>query len=131
MIQIDQIQVYLISIHYSHNEIEKQKDDREYREINKIQYHHDRYLKLVPILFISENIAPPPRSANTSSDQMVPPATQGPKMVLDIIEKQIDFSRADKGLGLSIAGGLGSTPFKVQVIIQTMLQNQQSKQIDI
>ena len=26
--------------------------------------------------------------------------------------KEISFSRADKGLGLSIAGGLGSTPFK-------------------
>ena len=25
---------------------------------------------------------------------------------------EISFSRADKGLGLSIAGGLGSTPFK-------------------
>ena len=28
------------------------------------------------------------------------------------VTKEISFSRADKGLGLSIAGGLGSTPFK-------------------
>jgi protein scribble len=32
--------------------------------------------------------------------------------VLEEITSTISFSRADKGLGLSIAGGLGSTPFK-------------------
>ena len=31
---------------------------------------------------------------------------------MEEIVHQICFSRADKGLGLSIAGGLGSTPFK-------------------
>ena len=33
-------------------------------------------------------------------------------MVVEEITHHIAFSRADKGLGLSIAGGLGSTPFK-------------------
>ena len=31
---------------------------------------------------------------------------------MEEIQSEISFSRADKGLGLSIAGGLGSTPFK-------------------
>ena len=33
-------------------------------------------------------------------------------MVVEEVQSEISFSRADKGLGLSIAGGLGSTPFK-------------------
>ena len=31
---------------------------------------------------------------------------------MEEVQSEISFSRADKGLGLSIAGGLGSTPFK-------------------
>ena len=45
----------------------------------------------------------------------------GPRVVVDSLEQTISFSRADKGLGLSIAGGLGSTPYKVT--------NQQTKPI--
>ena len=37
--------------------------------------------------------------------------------MIDTIQKEISFSRADKGLGLSIAGGLGSTPFKVGYLL--------------
>ena len=33
-------------------------------------------------------------------------------MELTVQEMDIQFERADKGLGLSIAGGLGSTPYK-------------------
>jgi protein scribble len=33
-------------------------------------------------------------------------------VVVEEVQSEISFSRADKGLGLSIAGGLGSTPFK-------------------
>ena len=33
-------------------------------------------------------------------------------MELILQDMEIDFERADKGLGLSIAGGLGSTPYK-------------------
>ena len=36
----------------------------------------------------------------------------GPKVTVEEIVHQIGFCRADKGLGLSIAGGLGSTPFR-------------------
>ena len=32
--------------------------------------------------------------------------------MVEEVTQEIAFSRADKGLGLSIAGGLGSTPFK-------------------
>ena len=36
----------------------------------------------------------------------------GPIVNTEEVVHEISFSRADKGLGLSIAGGLGSTPFK-------------------
>ena len=38
----------------------------------------------------------------------------GPRVVVDAVQQEISFCRADKGLGLSIAGGLGSTPYKEQ-----------------
>ena len=40
------------------------------------------------------------------------PESAGPRVVVEETTSTISFSRADKGLGLSIAGGLGSTPFK-------------------
>ena len=50
---------------------------------------------------------------NTSTEHAMENVASVPKIVNETIEKHISFSRADKGLGLSIAGGLGSTPFKV------------------
>ena len=40
------------------------------------------------------------------------PQLGGPKVSVEEVVHEISFCRADKGLGLSIAGGLGSTPFK-------------------
>lgn len=37
---------------------------------------------------------------------------EGGNMEMVLLEMDIQFERADKGLGLSIAGGLGSTPYK-------------------
>ena len=40
------------------------------------------------------------------------PQIGGPTVSVEEVVHEISFCRADKGLGLSIAGGLGSTPFK-------------------
>ena len=56
------------------------------------------------------------RSMNTSAEHAMENVATVPKIVNETIEKHISFSRADKGLGLSIAGGLGSTPFKVSTL---------------
>ena len=53
---------------------------------------------------------------NTSTEHAMENVATVPKIVNETIEKHISFSRADKGLGLSIAGGLGSTPFKVNTL---------------
>ena len=40
------------------------------------------------------------------------PQISGPKVSRNEVVHEISFCRADKGLGLSIVGGLGSIPFK-------------------
>jgi len=54
---------------------------------------------------VSEHVPVPPKPVLHSEPD-------GPRVVMDVIRHEISFSRADKGLGLSIAGGLGSTPYK-------------------
>jgi len=54
----------------------------------------------------------PPRSVSQYNSDNTSDNTNGPKVVVEEVQSEISFSRADKGLGLSIAGGLGSTPFK-------------------
>jgi len=56
--------------------------------------------------------AVPPKPHGTSELSSPRSPTSGPHVVVEEVTKEISFSRADKGLGLSIAGGLGSTPFK-------------------
>merc|ERR1719220_1334531 len=56
--------------------------------------------------------AVPPKPLATSELSSPRSPTSGPHVVVEEVTKEISFSRADKGLGLSIAGGLGSTPFK-------------------
>jgi hypothetical protein len=49
--------------------------------------------------------------ANSVSSDAVDSSSEA-AMELVSVEMEIQFERADKGLGLSIAGGLGSTPYK-------------------
>eukprot|EP00092_Neocalanus_flemingeri_P002644 GFUD01002832.1.p1 GENE.GFUD01002832.1~~GFUD01002832.1.p1 ORF type:complete len:1969 (+),score=355.00 GFUD01002832.1:159-6065(+) len=54
----------------------------------------------------------PPRSVSQYTSDNTSETSHGPRVVVEEVQSEISFSRADKGLGLSIAGGLGSTPFK-------------------
>jgi len=52
-------------------------------------------------------------SDKVDKSSILPPGSDDTDIpVLQPVQLEIHFSRADKGLGLSIAGGLGSTPFK-------------------
>ena len=51
-------------------------------------------------------------SLNTTTQNVSEGDSIGDEMELVVQEMEIEFERADKGLGLSIAGGLGSTPYR-------------------
>jgi len=61
---------------------------------------------------VADPLPIPPRSVSQYNSDNTSETSHGPRVVVEEVQSEISFSRADKGLGLSIAGGLGSTPFK-------------------